>query len=174
MNAPKDSNESVGTRCFDLQRNQSGPRDTDVEAIVGRATRGSGGVVARSGREPDVPILGRRDLRGVGFVAADEPSELPARLCRSSDRQQEVPHHRHRVRAEDEPLDVREVERRPSRAPDCRHSLRVRVAFRPSNLSEPGPFIATCDLVHHCYPVASTGDLRSASRARMSWTERPG
>ena len=103
---------------FDLERNESGPRDTDVEAIVGRATRSIGEIVSRSGREPDMPVLGRRDLRDVGFVAADEPRELPARFCRSSDRQQEVPHHRHRVGAENEPLDVREFERRPSRTPE--------------------------------------------------------
>ena len=57
-----------------------------------------------------MPVLGRRDLWGIGFVTTDEPPELPARLCRSSDRQQEMPNHRHPVRAKDDPLDVREVE----------------------------------------------------------------
>ena len=80
MNAPKDLNDSVGHELLDLQRNQSGPRDADVEAVVGGTARGSGGIVSRSGREPHVPVLGSRDLRDVGFVAAHEPSELPSGL----------------------------------------------------------------------------------------------
>ena len=59
-----------------------------------------------------MPVLGGGDLRGLGFVAAYEPSKLPARLLRSSYRQQEMPHHRHPVTAENEALNVvREVER---------------------------------------------------------------
>ena len=81
--------------------------------------RGIGGIVCRSGREPHVPVRRSRDLGGVGFVAAHEPSELPARLCRSLYRQQEVPHHRHSVSAENEPLNVREVERRFSAGSRC-------------------------------------------------------
>ena len=100
-----------------LQRYQSGPRDTDVEAIVGLATWGIGRIVPRPGREPYVPVLRSRDLRGVGFIAAYEPAELPARVCRTSYRQQEVPHQRHPVSPENESLNVRKVERRLFRDP---------------------------------------------------------
>jgi hypothetical protein len=57
-----------------------------------------------------MPVLGRGDLREVGFVAAHQPPELPARLCRRSYRQQEMPQHRHSVTAENEALNVRKVE----------------------------------------------------------------
>ena len=74
-----------------------------------------------------MPVLGRRDLWGVGFVAADEPPELPPRLRRISHGQQEMPHHRHPVGAEDEPLDVPEVERRPVGGPGPAVGLRTRM-----------------------------------------------
>ncbi len=112
-----------------LQRHQSGPCDADVETIVGRATRGIGGIVSRSGRKPHVPVLGSRELRGVGFVAAHEPSKLPARLCRTSYRQQEMPDHRHSVSAKNEPLNVREVERGLSEGP--------RIALTPCVSKQP-------------------------------------
>ena len=112
MNAPNDLNDSVGMMMFEPQRHQSRPGETDVEAVVRRMARSIGEIVSRSGPEPHVPVLGGRDLRGVGFVAAHEPPELPARLCRRFDRQQEVPHHRHQVSAENEALNVGEVESR--------------------------------------------------------------
>jgi hypothetical protein len=59
-----------------------------------------------------MPVLGSGDLRDVGFVAVHKPSELHARPRRSSYRQQEMPHHRHSVTAENEPLNVCEVKRR--------------------------------------------------------------
>ena len=107
---------------LDLQRDQPGPRDPEVEAIVGRVARGIGGIVARPGREPHMPIVGRRHLGNVRLVAAHQSSELPARRCRIFDPQQEVPHHRHHVRAENEALYVREVE------PRCCHGARLAIA----------------------------------------------
>ena len=170
---------------FDLQRDQSGPRDADVEAIVGRATRGIGKIVSRPGREPHMPVRGSRDLRDVGFVTADEPSELPARLCRSSDRQQEMPHHRHRVAAENEPLNVREVERRPVPGPGI--AIAPWVFMRPSTEQSRLNVSPACVYVFIATPNSGDPvrasrprhqvvvcDSRSASRALMSWTERPG
>jgi hypothetical protein len=79
-----------------------------------------------------------------GLVAVHEMSELSARLCRNTHRQQEVPHHRHRVSAENETLDVREVECRLGDQRIPRHQG-----------------VVDCD-------------SRSVSRARMSRTPRPG
>ena len=112
---------------FDLQRNQSVPGDAHIQAVVGRVARGCGRIVERAGREPDMPVLGRRDLWGVGFVAADQASQLPPRLRRISDGQQKMPHHRHPVGAEDEPLDVREVQRGPLGGPGPVVGLRTRM-----------------------------------------------
>ena len=61
---------------------------------------------AGSRREPDVPVFGSRDLRRVGLVAADEPPEQLACRRGNADRQQEMPHHRHPVAAQDEALNV--------------------------------------------------------------------
>src|SRR5436190_2754270 len=97
----------------DLQRDQSGPGNADVEAIVGLAARDIGGVVFRSRLKPDVPVFGSSDLRRVGLIAANEPPEQPAGLGGNANRQQEMPHHRHPVPAEDEPLNVAELERAP-------------------------------------------------------------
>ena len=95
------------------KRDESGPRDADVEAVVRAAAGRIAEVVEGPWREPYVPVSSGGDLRGVGLVAADEPSQLSARLRRRADRQQEVPRKGHHVGAEDEPLDVREVERQP-------------------------------------------------------------
>src|SRR5258707_15132927 len=97
----------------DLQRDQSGPGNADVEAIVGLAARDIGGVVSRPRLEPDVPVFGGGDLRRVGLIAANEPPEQPASLRGNADRQQEMPYHRHPVAAQDEPLYVAELEQAP-------------------------------------------------------------
>ena len=47
-------------------------------------TRGRRRIVSRSGGEPHVPVRGGGDLRDVGFVAAHQPAELPARRRRIS------------------------------------------------------------------------------------------
>ena len=108
MKAPNDLNESVGMR-----RLAPGPPvragDTDVQAIVGRVARGIRGLPVRS--KPHVRVRGCRYLGSAGFVAVDKPSRQPARLCRSLYRQQEMSQQRHCIRAENEPLNVREVER---------------------------------------------------------------
>src|SRR5437762_1239894 len=52
-------------------------------------------------------------LRGVGLIAANEPPEQPAGLRGNADRQQEMSYHRHPVPAQDEPLNVAELERAP-------------------------------------------------------------
>src|ERR1700738_4891102 len=57
-----------------------------------------------------MPIFRSGDLRHVGFVAIDEPSEHLAGLRGNADRQQEMPHHRHLVTTEDEALNIAEVE----------------------------------------------------------------
>ncbi|MGA9887999.1 MAG: hypothetical protein WBQ31_10925, partial [Candidatus Acidiferrales bacterium] len=57
-----------------------------------------------------MPVFGSGDLRDIGFVPAYEPSELSARCCRISYFQQEMPHHRHSVTAQNEALNVSEVE----------------------------------------------------------------
>ena len=62
---PKGPERQRRDAFLDLQRNQSGPRDADVEAVVGLAARGIGGIVSRSGREPHMPVLGSRDLGSV-------------------------------------------------------------------------------------------------------------
>src|SRR6267154_5715143 len=97
----------------DLQRDQSGPGNADVEAIVGLAARDIGGVVSRPRLEPDVPVFGGGDLRRVGLIAANEPPEQPAGLRGNTDRKQEMSYHRHPVPAQDEPLNVAELERAP-------------------------------------------------------------
>jgi hypothetical protein len=63
-----------------------------------------------SRRESDVPVLGGGNLRRVGLVTADEPSEQLARRGGDTDRQQEMPHHRHPVTAQNEALNIFEVQ----------------------------------------------------------------
>src|SRR5438105_1628599 len=87
----------------DLQGDQPGPGNADVEAIVGLATRYIGRVVSRPRFEPDMPILGGRDLWRVQLVAADESSKQLAGLGGNVHRQQEMPYHRHPVASQDEP-----------------------------------------------------------------------
>ena len=72
MNAPNDLNESVRNALLDLERQQAGPGDAHVQAIVGLAARRIGGIVRRARFEADVPVFGRGDLRRVGLVAADK------------------------------------------------------------------------------------------------------
>src|SRR5712672_991669 len=62
------------------QRDETGPRNSQVEAIVGLAARERGEIVSWSRREPDMPVLGGGDLRRVRLIAADEPSEQRARF----------------------------------------------------------------------------------------------
>ena len=70
----------------------------------------------------DVPSFGSGDLRHVGFVAIGEPSEQVAGRGGSADRQQEMPHHRHPVTAQNKALNIAEVE--------CARWPRVRVRAR--------------------------------------------
>ena len=72
------------------------------------------GVICRTRGEPHMPVSGGRDLWSVGLVSGDETSEQAARLLRSFHAQQEVPYHGHRVRAEDQSLNIRKVEPHPS------------------------------------------------------------
>ncbi len=48
---------------LDFQRKQPGPRNAEVQAIVGFAARDIGGIISRSGLEPYVPVFGGSDLR---------------------------------------------------------------------------------------------------------------
>ena len=165
MKAPNDANDNRRDLLFDLQRNQPRPRDPHVEAIVGLVAWGIGGIVAWPGREPHMPVLGSRHLGNVRLVAAHQSPELPARLCRSFDPQQEVPHHRHHVRAENEPLYVREVE------PRCCHGARLAIApwvILPSEQSANKPWALHIRSCICAVQVVVDCDLRSASSARMS------
>ncbi|WP_154070855.1 hypothetical protein [Bradyrhizobium lablabi] len=72
---------------LDFQRGQPWPCDAEVQAIVGLAAWCVSGIVARSRLEPDVPIFRGGDLRRVGFVATDEPSEQLSRRRGNADRQ---------------------------------------------------------------------------------------
>lgn len=69
-----------------------------------------GRIVSRPRRKPYVPVFGCRNLRRIGLISTDEASEQLARLRGVNHRQQEMPHHRHSVTTENEPLNVREVE----------------------------------------------------------------
>jgi len=101
---------------LDLQCHQSRPSDPKVEAIIGFVARGLGRIVLRARLESDMPVLRGRDLRRVGFVAADEPSQCPARRVGHTHLQQEMPYHRHSVAAENEALDIVDIKRsRPRR-----------------------------------------------------------
>src|SRR5258708_16531319 len=70
----------------------------------------SGGIVSRPRRKPDVPIFGSSNLRRVGLISTDETSEQLARLRRGNNGQQEMPHHWHFVTAENESLNIGEIE----------------------------------------------------------------
>ena len=128
----------------ELQRDHAGPGNAEVEAIVGLTARTLGRVVAGTWRKADMPVARGGDLRRVRLVAADEPSEQRARSGGDADRQQEMPHHRHPIAAQDEALDVVEVQRTRRRvaglwglAPACpnrpwsRLSPRARAAACP-------------------------------------------
>ena len=99
-----------GNTILDFQGNETRPGDPEVEAIVGLAAREIGQIVSRPRLEPDMPVLGGGDLRRVGLVAADEPSEKISRLGGDTDRQQEMPHHRHSITPENEALDIVELQ----------------------------------------------------------------
>jgi hypothetical protein len=118
---------------LDLQRNHSRPGDSDVQAIVRLAARRFRRIISRAGREPDVPILGGSDLRGVSRVSADEASEQLACLGRDIHGEQEMSHHWHPVTAKDESLNIPEVER------TSRRFLRMRLCrrgFVPTTLED--------------------------------------
>ena len=72
-----------------------------------------------------------------------EPSELPARLCGIFHRQQEMPHDRHSVTAENEPLNVREVER-------------GRIAIMPPCIKQPAKKPRACFAAEVCVLVSLT------------------
>src|SRR5712664_1251208 len=95
---------------LDFQRDQPGPCDAKVQAIVWPAARSVSGIVAWSWLEPHVPIFRSGDLRRIRFVATDEPSEQLAGVGGNADRQQEMPHHRHLVTAQNKALNVAEFE----------------------------------------------------------------
>ena len=65
---------------FDLQRNHSRPGNAHVQAVVGLVARDVGWIVSRSRLEAHMPVFGGGDLRRVGFIAADKPSEQLACL----------------------------------------------------------------------------------------------
>ena len=95
---------------FELQRDHSGPGDAEVETIVGLAPRRIRLIICGPRPKADPPVPGCCDLRRVGLVAADEPAEKFARFRRDADLQQEVPHHRHPIAAQDETLDVLKIQ----------------------------------------------------------------
>ena len=66
-----------------------------------------------------MPVLGRRDLGRVGFVAVDEPTEELACRRGDIDLQQEMPHDRHAVAAENDALNVFQIQRSETRALTC-------------------------------------------------------
>ena len=100
----------VGNVILDLQRQQSRPGDAQVQAIVGLAARRLRRIVSRARLESDVPVPGRRDLGGVGFIAVDEPPEELAGRRGDIDLQEEMPHDRHAVAADDEALNVFQIQ----------------------------------------------------------------
>jgi hypothetical protein len=58
-----------------------------------------------------MPVFGGSDLRRVGLIAADEPAEQLSGFSGGTDRQQEMPHHRHSVPAQDKSLNICEIQR---------------------------------------------------------------
>src|SRR5450631_1316151 len=87
------------------------PGNAEVETIVWLEPRDAVGIVAWSWLEPDVPVFGGRDLRRVGLVAANKSSEQLAGFRRDPHCQKEMPHHRHSVAPQDEPLNIRKIQR---------------------------------------------------------------
>src|SRR5262245_47189988 len=100
----------MGEAALELERRQARPGDAAVEAIVGLAAWAGAEIVARAGLKSDMPVFGCRDLRRMGFVAADKPSEEFAGRRRRVRLEQNMPHHRHAVTAQNEALNVFHVE----------------------------------------------------------------
>jgi hypothetical protein len=96
---------------FDLQCDQPGPGDAKVKAVVGLATWDIGEVVSWPRSEAYVPVFCSGNLWRVRLVSTDQPPKQLACLARNAHCKYEMPDHWHSVSAQDEPLNITQVER---------------------------------------------------------------
>ena len=119
-----------GKAIGNAQSRQARPRDADVQAVVGLPLGWRRRIVIRSWAR-HVPFVGRRDLWSVALVSGRESAQQRASRVGGLHLEQEVPHERHPIATEDDPLDVGQLQRA--------HPASSSVLDRPEGPERPEP-----------------------------------